>query len=112
MKKHYLKEPRYVTMLAVWVPSAESLIEIMRYESCYPRSEVEAHKISRLIRGVGEDADHIIRLTRAARTEMAPNGYRCRSFGAFVLEEWHPEATPPTDEALAHAVHLAKLGLV
>ena len=72
-RKPYLKESRYVTALCVWASSAAALIECMRYDTCYPESEVEANKIQRLINHSAEPADHIIRLIRVARTETHPD---------------------------------------
>lgn len=46
--KKYLKESRYVTAVCVWVPNAIALIEGCRYDSCYPATESESHKIERL----------------------------------------------------------------
>jgi len=113
MKKPYLKESRYVTALCVWVPNAFALIEGCRYDSCYPASEAESHKIERLSKDPGDDdANHIIRLVRVARTDAPPALDRWRSFGAYVLDVRHPQETPLTDRDLSNLAqmnHLANL---
>lgn len=105
-RKPYLKDTRYVTALCVWTGSAPALIECMRYDSCYPASEVEANKIQRLINNSAEPADHVIRLIRVARTDMPPTIDRWRSFGSLVLDVRHPEDSPLTDAELANLVKI------
>jgi hypothetical protein len=105
-RKPYLKEPRYVTALCVWVPDAWSLIDCMRYDNCYPESGAESFKIERLIHRSDDVLHHIIRLVRVSRTELPPTLDRWRSFGAFVLDVRHPEDTPPTNDELANLVKI------
>jgi hypothetical protein len=102
-KTLYRKEPRYVTQIAVWVPDATALIEGCRYDSCYPASEAESHKIGRLANYAAEPGDHVVLLTRVARTDAPPTLARRRSFGAAVLRQWHPEDSPPTQAELEAA---------
>jgi hypothetical protein len=103
-RKPYLRETRYVTALVVHVPRAEALIEGMRYDNCYPASEVEAHKIARMISGSDSAADHVIRLYRVARTDLPPTEARWQSFACTILDVRHPEATPITDEELSQVL--------
>lgn len=113
--KPYLKESRYITALCVWVSSAEALIDCMRYDSCYPASEAESSKIGALISedsgGRRDQANHIIRLIRVARTELPPTLDRWRSFCCYVLDVRHPQDSPLTDAELAnlalinHGIH-------
>lgn len=101
-RKLHRREPRFVTQLAVWVPDAMALIEGCRYDSCYPSSEVESHKIERLMgRSVSAaPSDHIVILTRVARTDGPPTFARWQSFASKVLRQWHPEETPPSMDEL------------
>lgn len=87
-------------MVVVWVPDAIALLEGCRYDSCYPASEADSHKIQAIIAGRAEPDDHIITLTRAARTDGPPTVARWQSFGAEVLHQWHPEQSPPIIEDL------------
>lgn len=101
-RKPYLKESRYVTALCVWVPNVDALLGGMQYDSCYPASGIESNKICRLADGSAEPAGHIIRLTRAARTDMPPTVDRWRSFASFVLDVRHPHDSSLTDAELAN----------
>lgn len=103
-RKPFRRESRYVSKLCVWVPDATALIEGMRYDSCYPDSEAESYKISRLASHSATAAEHVVRLTRVARTDAPPTLDRWRSFGAFVLDVRHPDDSPITDADLAHLV--------
>lgn len=109
-KKTYRREPRYVTKLAVWVPNAIALIEGCRYDACYPDSEVESHKIERLMghSTPAEASDHIILLTRVARTDAPPTYERWRSFASHVLRVWHPDESPPTTADLERELQYAE----
>src|SRR5262249_29904976 len=92
--------------MAVWVPNAIALIEGCRYDTCFPESEVESHKIERLMghSTPAEASDHIILLTRVARTDAPPTVERWRSFASHVLRVWHPEESPPTATDLQMAL--------
>lgn len=108
MKKPYLKESRYVTALCVWVPNAIALIEMCRYDSCYPASEAESYKVERLINHKAKPVDHIVRLVRVARGDGPPTLGRWRSFHSYVLDVRHPQETSLTDAELAD---LAKINV-
>lgn len=99
-RKACRKEPRYVSKLAVWVPDAISMIEMCRYDSCYPDSEADSYKVQALIANRAKPEDHVIFLTRAARGDGPPTLRRWQSFGAKVLSVWHPDDSPPTIEDL------------
>lgn len=103
MKKSHMKEYRYVSAVAVWVPSVYALLEGCRYDSCYIELETEVHKVNELHdrRGGG-----VVRLTRVARTDAPPTIDRWRSFGAYVLDVRHPQETPLTDAELSHLADL------
>ena len=111
MKKQK-REPRYVSQLTVHVPSAEALIDMLRYDRCCPASEDESRKIWRLINDLCVDgvnsatpSDHIIRLHRFAAAETPATDGRWRSFGCRVLDERSTEAVQLNDEEL---LNLAK----
>lgn len=106
MKKHSKRETRYVSQLVVHAPSASSLIDMMRYDSCFPATEDESRKIWKLIghEQCGNDAkpeDHIVRLHRVARTELPATADRWKSFNCTVLDERTLDEDPITfEEAL------------
>lgn len=112
-KKHYTKESRCISQLTVHVGSASSLIDMMRYDCCFPATEDESRKIWKLI-GIeqGNPADragpedHVIRLHRVSRSELPATDDRWRSFGCRVLDERPIGATPITDD---EALNLAKV---
>lgn len=99
MKKPHMKESRYISSVAVWVPNVHALIEGCRYDSCYVESETEAHKVNRMI---DSGAGGVIRLVRVARTDAPPTVDRWQSFGAYVLDVRHPQEAPLTDAELSH----------
>jgi hypothetical protein len=106
MKKSHLKESRYVSAVAVWVPNVHALIEGCRYDSCYIESETEAHKVNHMI---DHGSGGVVRLTRVARTDAPPTIDRWRSFGAYVLDVRHPQETLPTNAELSH---LASMNMI
>ena len=106
-KNKHQRETRFVSQISVMVPDASALIEMMRYDSCYPASEPEAHKIMRLISGSVDPTDRLIRLTRVARNDLPPTEGRWRSFACRVLDVRHPDDSPITD---AELINLNKIG--
>lgn len=108
------KETRYVSLLTVYVPSAEALIDMMRYDRCCPHTEEEAHKVMRLItawHGTDADrkkADHVITLLRFAAANNPATEGRWQSFGCAVLDERSPDAGPATKEEIENAITVAK----
>lgn len=108
--RHCTKEPRFVSRLAVYVPSVEALLDMMRYDSCYPATEDDARKLAHLVTGEAwsSPADHLIRLTRVARNNQPATAQRWRSFGCHVLDERPPEHTQPTDDELLELVPPAR----
>jgi hypothetical protein len=91
-----MKQARYITVLTVFVPHAEALFDMLRYDSCFPRTETDAHKIGRLTGDSVDPDDHIIELVRCAPSNQPPTEGRWRSFGCHILDVRHPdaEATP------------------
>ena len=95
------KETRYVSVVTVHVPSAAALVDMMRFDCCYPRDLDESQKIWALIAAVTnktKPSDHIVRLVRVAHTQLTTTTLRWESFGCKVLGENHPDEEPMTDE--------------
>lgn len=104
------RETRYVSKLVVHVADAAALVEMMRYDSCFPSSEAEAHRVIRLI-GHAESLqgdDHIVRLTRVALNDNPPTMERWKSFACHVLDVRHPEEAPMSDEEAKHLAELSQ----
>ena len=72
------RQTRYVSRLAVFVPGVSATIDMLRYDTCYPATEVEAGKLS-------ADKPGIVRLTMAASSDRPPCYERWTSFGCVVL---------------------------
>jgi len=101
MKSKSRRETRYVSVVTMHVPSAAALVDMMRYDCCYPRSEDESRKIWALIAAPinkTKPSDHVVRLVRAAREPLVATALRWASFGCKVLGENHPDEEPMTDE--------------
>lgn len=105
--KRSKRETRYVSILVVQVPSVEALIDNMRYDHCCPATEVESHKIERLINGTATSVDHVIRLFRFASGDVPATVGRWRSFNCRVLDE---RSTAEEQLTEAEALNLAKIG--
>ena len=107
MAKHYRREPRFVSIVSVHFESAESLIDMFRYDRCVPATEDDARKI---IRTMSETtivaADHVVQLIRYAANDLPATDGRWRSFGCRVLDERSPEAPPITE---AEVLNLARV---
>ena len=105
MPKLQRKEQRFVSIITVYVNSAEGCVDMMRYDSCFPTTEEDAHKLGRLMSQDGSADDHIIQFTRCARNELGATAGRWQSFNCIVLDERHPEAEMiPIDRLRAMAV--------
>ncbi len=97
MKKIQRKETRYVSNLVVYVPSIESLIDMMRYDRCVPATEDESRKLWRIQGGDASASDHYIRLTRYAAANTPATAQRWESFNCRLLDERSPDAEQLTD---------------
>lgn len=87
-----MKQECHVTIITVFVPCADALIDMLRYDACFPHTEDDSNKIRRLMADTTDGDDHIIELKRAsANSEPATVG-RWQSFGCKVLDERHPDA--------------------
>lgn len=103
MTKKAYKETRYVTRIYVWASSPVGVFEGCRYDSCYPNSEADSHKLEALINHHRQTPeDHFICLSRAARIPGPPTIDRWRSFNCRVLMVQHPDESPPTQAELAN----------
>ena len=100
-RKPFRREPRFVQMIAVHVHGIHGLIDMLRYDSCFPSSEIESRKLTKLIDHASEPSDHILRLTRVARNDLPPTDQRWRSFGCTVLDYRSPDDEPISDTDLA-----------
>lgn len=103
-RKPHRKESRYVTIVAVHVPSLRDVIDMMRYDSCYPATEDESRKLW-VIEDSGrrKPTDHLVRFACAGRAENTPTVDRWRSFGCTVFCVRSPDAAPMTDDELLAA---------
>ncbi len=101
------EETRYISVLYVWIPDVESLLDMLRYDACYPATEADYYKLHRLIYESENGDDHIIKLIRAAKTDRPADTQRWRSFGCLVLTERHPAGDQPTAFELAGLVKVA-----
>ena len=100
MKNPFRKEARYVSRIYVQAHGTESLLDMMRYDSCYPSSEAEANKLARMLGGHDSPTDHIVCLTRVAVNQLPPTEGRWRSFGCIVLAVQHPDEVELSDDQL------------
>jgi hypothetical protein len=100
--------PRYVSLIAVLARDLFGLLELMRFEGCYPTTEAESLKMFALAEHSIDEAT--VRLWMVSGSDRSPNADRLRSFGVVLLGQWHPDDSPPSDEHLAHLAALAKTG--
>jgi hypothetical protein len=90
MPKHYKKEPRYISIITVRCSSTRAVLDMMRYDSCFPATEDDSRKLERLI-----DAPHghpgapddfnVIKFIRCGRNDGVTDD-RWASFGCTVLD--------------------------
>lgn len=92
---------RYCSVLTVYAELDRSILDMLRYDSCCPATEEDAHKIGRVMDGGGEPADRVIRLRRFAAADVPATEGRWRSFGCHVLDERNPDDVPLTDTEAA-----------
>lgn len=104
--KQHRSEKRFVTYLLVRASSATGLIDMMRYDSCFPATEEDSRKIERLINNVDQKEDRILQLICAGRNDMTPTKDRWKSFCCTVLDVRHPDAGFWTQDEIAGLVRL------
>lgn len=92
------RQTRYVSRLAVWAPSAHAVVDMLRYDTCYPATEVEAGRLCAMIKN--PNASGIVRLTMAAASDRTPSYGRWTSLGCVVLATWGADDPGPSDSEL------------
>lgn len=113
-RRTHRREPRYVTIIAVHVPMTRDVIDMMRYDQCYPSTEEESRKLyvlSDAHRSKPLDPkDHLVQFTCAGRTYNVPVIERWRSFGCTVFSVRHPDEPLLSPDELVEAwrAHQAK----
>lgn len=78
----------------------EGVLDMMRYDQCWPSSEADSNKLQELLRGPGPSMfsrhifslesfrdSHVISFTTANRSNQVPTRARWESFGCEVLED-------------------------
>ena len=84
------KQVRYLSVLTVYVPSSQALIDMMRYERCCPFEELDSSRITSWASGSDKDRAsynhivHLLRFAHDANQELSP---RWQSFNCRVLDE-------------------------
>jgi len=101
MPRKVTKETRYVTRVYAFVSSIIGAIEMMRYDTCFPNSEADSHKLEAITNhhDQGPD-DHLVCFTRVACNDLTPTTQRWRSFNCRVLLVQQPSEEPATIEQL------------
>lgn len=87
----YRKEPRYIQRVVVRVSRVSNVLDMLRYDSCYPENQEDSRKLERLLGGSRSPDDHVISFIRAGRNESGPTLRRWQSFGCDVLRVEHPD---------------------
>ncbi len=80
------EETRYISTFTVRVSGFAGVIDMMRYDSCYPATEVESRKLERISSGSDKAEDHVVTFIRAGRNDSGPTIRRWASFNCKVLE--------------------------
>lgn len=100
------KESRYVSLVAVAI-NGPGVIDMLRYDTCVPATEEDAHKIARVVAYEGEPGDRLVVLRRFAANADGPTEGRWRSFGCRVLAVRHPDDSPWTAAELTNLAKIA-----
>ena len=80
------EETRYISTFTVRISGITGVIDMMRYDSCYPATEVESRKLERVANGTDKAEDHFVTFIRAGRNDSGPTVRRWASFNCKVLE--------------------------
>lgn len=90
-RKKYTKESRYVFKFTVEISTTlSSVLDMMRYDSCYPASEEDAYKLARLRTPNAKPDDRFVTFIRAGRNANGPTEARWASRGCRVVEVHRP----------------------
>ena len=80
------EETRYISKFTVRVSGIAGVIDMMRYDLCYPATEEESGKLERIVDGTASGEDRFVDFIRAGRNESGPTVRRWASFNCKVLE--------------------------
>lgn len=89
------REKRYISHLTVRACNdLGSLLDMMRYDSCWPATKEDVAKLVRLHEREASEEDRIVKFIRASRGGAPATEGRWNSFGCKVLDERRPNAEP------------------
>src|SRR5262245_10605595 len=104
MGKLRQREVRFSSVLTVYAPDANSMIDMMRYDRGHPLRREDAEKIVRLIErrsgGERQPEDRIVQILRTSSNNDDPSE-RWRSFGCSILDVRAPDVPAMTEAELA-----------
>lgn len=106
-KKTSKNELRYVSIITVLVSTVDALVDMMRYDGCFPHLEDDVRRIQAIAHGEilpGDPTERVVRLTRVSAGGDAATEARWRSFGCVVLDERRPDV-----DQLTHAEIVARV---
>ena len=75
--------------LKVRVSGFSGVLDMMRYDNCFPATEQDAHKLAWIAAGTATGADHVVEFLRRALNDRGPTVDRWRSYACEVLS-WEP----------------------
>jgi hypothetical protein len=86
--KNYIKETRYLHKFTVRVGTIASVLDMLRYDNCFPANEDESRKLMKLMGTGGKPTreDHVVTFLSAKRTIQGPTIERWESFGCEVVK--------------------------
>lgn len=103
MSKLRQREVRFASILTVYAPDANALIDMMRYDRCRPLHARDAEKVVRLIGPRPDEGrrpqDKIVQLFRTSANSDDPSE-RWRSFGCSILDERAPDVPTMTQDQI------------
>jgi len=86
MAKISRKETQYVQRVTVLLPKEGcEWLDMLRYDRCFPATEVESGKLKRLAGGFASEADRKVEFIRVTGAPSQPTEGRWESFGCTVL---------------------------
>lgn len=98
-RKPRKREPRWISVLTIHAPSANGLIDMLRYDRCWLVSSEDTAKLRRMMEHRADRADRILQLLRSSAVNTKPDG-RWRSFSCSILDERSPGMTQLTQDEL------------
>lgn len=106
-KKTSKKEQRYVSVLTVLASTVDALVDMMRYDGCFPYLEDDVRRIQAMAHDEimpGDPTGRVVRLTRVSASGESATEARWRSFGCVVLDERRPDVDQLTQAEIAARV--------